>query len=87
MAEITKLSVPALVSTMMAVWFLSSSWAQYIGAFIAEHAGTETLGGQAVDPRAALETSLVVFNVIGWVGVGCGVFFFLLSFVWKRRAA
>jgi POT family proton-dependent oligopeptide transporter len=87
MAEITKLSVPALVSTMMAIWFLSSSWAQYIGAFIAEHAGTETLGGQAIDPRAALETSLGVFNVIGWVGVGSGVFFFLISYLWPRRAA
>jgi POT family proton-dependent oligopeptide transporter len=72
---------------MMAIWFLSSSWAQYIGAFIAEHAGTETLGGQAIDPRAALETSLGVFNVIGWVGVGSGVFFFLISYLWPRRAA
>jgi len=87
LSEITKLSVPALVSTMMAIWFLSSSWAQYLGAFIAEQAGTETIGGQVVDPRAALETSIGVFNAIGWVGVGCGVFFFLLSFILKRRTA
>ena len=86
LSEITKLSVPALVSTMMAIWFLSSSWAQYLGAFIAELAASETLGGQVVDPRAALETSLGVFNVIGWAGVGSGVLFFLLSFVWQRRA-
>ena len=85
LSEITKLSVPALVSTMMALWFLSSSWAQYIGAFIAEQAGTETLGGQVTDPRAALETSLGVFNAIGWVGVACGLLFFLLSFLWRRR--
>ena len=87
LSEITKLSVPALVSTMMAVWFLSSSWAQYLGAFIAEHAATETLGGQVVDPRAALETSLGVFQVIGWAGVASGLLFFALSFVWQRRTA
>lgn len=87
LSEITKLSVPALVSTMMAIWFLSSSWAQYIGAYIAELAGTETIGGQVVDPRAALETSIGVFNMIGWFGVGCGVFFFILSAVLKRRTA
>ena len=87
LSEITKLSVPALVSTMMAIWFLSSSWAQYIGAYIAELAGTETLGGRVVDPRAALETSLGVFNTIGWVGVASGVFFFLLSALLRRRSA
>ncbi len=85
LSEITKLSVPALVSTMMAIWFLSSSWAQYLGAFIAEYAASETLGGQVIDPRAALENSLSVFNVIGWAGVGSGVLFFLLSVIWKRR--
>ena len=85
LSEITKLSVPALVSTMMAIWFLSSSWAQYLGAFIAEQAGTETIGGQVVDPRAALDTSIGVFNAIGWVGVSCGIFFFLLSAILKRR--
>jgi POT family proton-dependent oligopeptide transporter len=84
LSEITKLSVPALVSTMMAVWFLSSSWAQYIGAFVAQTAGTETLGGRVIDPRLALETSIHVFNIIGWVGVGCGVFFFILHFLRPR---
>jgi len=87
LSQITRLSVPALVSTMMAIWFLSSSWAQYLGAFIAQQAGTETIGGRVVDPRAALETSLSVFNAIGWFGVGCGVFFFLLSLFFRRRTA
>ena len=87
LSEITKLSVPALVSTMMAIWFLSSSWAHYIAGYIAELAGTETIGGQVVDPRAALETSISVFNMIGWVGVACGVFFFLLSPLLRRRSA
>jgi POT family proton-dependent oligopeptide transporter len=86
LSEITKLSVPALLSTMMAIWFLSSSWAQYLGAFIAQMAGTETVGGQVLDPAAALRTSLSVFEIIGWVGVGSGLVFLGLSPVLRRWA-
>ncbi len=79
LSEMTKLSVPALISTMMAIWFLASSWAQYLGGFIAQMAGTETVGGQVVDPAAALRTSIEVFNWIGWIGVASGIVFFVLS--------
>jgi POT family proton-dependent oligopeptide transporter len=84
LSEITKLSVPSLVSTMMAIWFLSSSWAQYIGGFIAEMAGSETIGGKVVDPAAALANSLSVFQSIGWTGVACGIVFFALSPLLRR---
>jgi POT family proton-dependent oligopeptide transporter len=86
LSEITKLSVPALLSTMMAVWFLSSSWAQYLGGFIAAMAGTETVGGQVLDPALALRTSLSVFEIIGWVGVASGLVFLALSPVLRRWA-
>ena len=79
LSEITKLSPPMIVSFLMAVWFLSSSWAQYIGGWIAALAGTETVGGQVLDPARALATSIEVFNIIGWVGIGFGVLFFALS--------
>ncbi len=79
LSEMTKLSVPALLSTMMATWFLASSWAQYLAGFIAQMAGTETIGGQVLDPALALRTSLSVFQAIGWVGVGSGVVFLILS--------
>ena len=79
LSEMTKLSVPALVSTMMAIWFLASSWAQYLGGFIAQMAGTETIGGQVVDSALALRTSIEVFTWIGWIGVGSGIAFFVAS--------
>jgi POT family proton-dependent oligopeptide transporter len=79
LSEITKLSPPMIVSFLMAVWFLSSSWAQYIGGWIAALAGTETVGGQVLDPAAALASSLQVFNIIGWGGIAFGVLFFILS--------
>ena len=79
LSEITKLSPPVIVSFLMAVWFLSSSWAQYIGGWIAALAGTETVGGQVLDPAAALASSMEVFNIIGWGGIAFGVLFFILS--------
>ncbi len=86
LSEITKLSVPAIVSFMMAVWFLSSSIAQYIGGIIAGWAGTETVGGQVLDPQAALDTSIGVFRMLGYWGIGFGVAFILFSPLSKRWA-
>lgn len=84
LSQVTKLSVAAVASFMMAVWFLSSSIAQYVGGIIAGLAGTETVGGQVVDPAASLAASTRVFNMLGWWGVGLGVAFIALSFVVRR---
>ncbi|WP_439472514.1 peptide MFS transporter [Brevundimonas sp.] len=81
LSEITKLSVPSIVSFMMAVWFMASSIAHFIGGEIAKRAGTETVGGQVTNPEAALQTSLDTFQTIGLWGVGIGVAFILISFV------
>jgi POT family proton-dependent oligopeptide transporter len=86
LSEITKLSVARVVSFMMAVWFLASSIAQFVGGKIAGMMGTETVGGQVLDPHAALETSLKGFNQLGWAGVACGVVFVLASFFIKHWA-
>ena len=80
LSEITKLSVPSIVSFMMAVWFMASSIAHFVGGIIAGMAGTETVGGQVTNPEAALNTSLDMFNRLGWIGVGIGVAFILASF-------
>ena len=86
LSEITKLSPAVIVSTMMAVWFLASSWAQFIGGWIAGLAGSETVGGQVVDPALALKTSIGVFQTIGWWGIGFGVLFLALSPLLRRLA-
>jgi POT family proton-dependent oligopeptide transporter len=86
LSQITKLSVPSVVSFMMAVWFLSSSIAQYVGGFIASMAGTETVGGQVLDPSAALHSSVRIFNLLGLWGIGIGVAFIVMSFFIKHWA-
>jgi len=83
LSEITKLSMPAVVSFMMAVWFLASSIAQFVGGWIAGLAGTETVGGQVLDPGLALATSLDVFGKLGWGGMIIGVLFVVISFFIK----
>ena len=79
LSEVTKLAPPILVSTMMAVWFLANSGGLYAAAIIAQLAGTDTVGGQVLDPAKALATSLQVFGTIGWAGVALGVIFLVLS--------
>jgi POT family proton-dependent oligopeptide transporter len=86
LSEITKLSIAKVVSFMMAVWFLSSSVAQYVGGWIAGLAGTHTVGGQVTDPAASLAASLKVFNMLGLWGMGIGVGFVVLSFFIKHWA-
>ncbi|MDB5471938.1 MAG: transporter [Caulobacter sp.] len=86
LSEITKLSVAKVVSFMMAVWFLSSSVAQYVGSIIAGLIETETVGGQVLDKKAALIASLDVFGKLGWAGVAIGVLFVLISFLIKHWA-
>ena len=80
LSEITKLSVASMVSFMMAVWFMASAIAHFIGGEIAKRVGTETVGGEVTDPAAALQSSLETFNLIGLWGVGIGVGFIVISF-------
>jgi proton-dependent oligopeptide transporter, POT family len=86
LSEITKLSMPSVVSFMMAVWFLASSIAQFVGGKIAGLMGTETVGGQVLDPQGALATSLGGFNTLGQWGVGIGIGFIVISFLIKGWA-
>ena len=84
LSEVTKLSPAILLSTMVAVWFLSISWANAIGAQIAKLAGSETIGGQVLDHHASLVASNQIFLVIGWVAVAVGALFLALGPVLKR---
>ncbi|MDQ0464562.1 POT family proton-dependent oligopeptide transporter [Caulobacter ginsengisoli] len=86
LSQITKLAPPVLVSTMMAVWFLSSSWAQFVGAKIAALTASETVGGQVLDPGAALQSSIQVFLTIGLIGIGVGVLFLIAAPFLKHLA-
>lgn len=84
LSQMTKLSPLGVVSFMMAVWFLAVAIAQWVGGKIAGLTATETVGGQVLDPAAALATSLKVFNIIGLVAIGIGILFLILS-PWLKK--
>ena len=81
---ITKLSPGAVVSFMMAGWFLSSAFAQYVGGVIAQFTAAETVAGQVLDPAAALATYTQVFWSLGVVAIGIGILLGIASF-WLKR--
>jgi POT family proton-dependent oligopeptide transporter len=86
LSQMTKLSAPAVVSTIMAVWFLASSWAQYLGGMVANLTATETVAGQVLDPKGALETYSSVFQTIGIWAIGLGILLAIAS-PWLKKLA
>lgn len=79
LSQMTKLATATLISTLMAVWFLSSAWAQWIGALIAQMTATETVAGQVLNAQVSLETYVAVFYQIGIVAIACGIVLMLIS--------
>jgi len=79
LSQMTRLAPVAVGSTIMATWFLASSWAQYLGGFVAQMTATETVAGQVLDPQKALQTYVQVFGEIGMWGVGIGLGLIVLS--------
>ena len=79
LSMITKLSAAAVVSTMMAIWFLASAWAQWLGGVLAQMTATETVAGAVLDPAASLATYVSVFQSVGFWAVGVGLALIVLS--------
>jgi POT family proton-dependent oligopeptide transporter len=84
LSQMTKLSPAAMVSFVMAVWFMAVSIAGKVGGFVAGLTATETVGGQVLDPAAALARSLVVFNWIGAIAMAVGLGFLALAPILKK---
>jgi POT family proton-dependent oligopeptide transporter len=84
LSMITKLSPAAVVSFMMAGWFMSSAFAHYVAGIIAQFTASATVAGQVVDPQKALESYGNVFSSIGVVAIIIGVGLAAASF-WLKR--
>ena len=84
LSQMTKLSPLHMVSFVMAVWYMALAMANLFGGWIAAIAATETIGGQVLNPAAAMAQSLLVFKVIGLAAIGLGVVFLILSPLLKK---
>ena len=79
LSEMTKLAPARMISTVMAVWFLASSAAEWLAGNVARLTQAETVGGRVLDPGKALATYTHVFQTIGLWGAGAGVLLLALS--------
>ena len=84
LSQMTKLSPLSIVSFVMAVWYMALAMANWLASKIAGIASSETVGGQVLDPAAAMVQSLLVFKIIGLVSIGIGVLFLALSPILKK---
>lgn len=84
LSMITKLSPAAIVSFMMAGWFFAGATANFVAGQIAKLTASDTVAGQVLNPKAALETYSNVFWDIGLWAVVLGVLLGASSFYLKR---
>ncbi|GJM01735.1 MAG: peptide ABC transporter [Rhodomicrobium sp.] len=86
LSQMTKLATATLISTLMAVWFLSSAWAQWLGALVAKLTASKTVAGQVLDPAHSLARYVEVFYEIGLYAIGLGVLLMLFSKLLNKLA-
>ena len=69
----SRLSVPGVVGMMMGCWFLASAAGNYVSGTIAAMTGSATVGGEVVDPAAALQTYMDVYQTAGLYSIVVGL--------------
>jgi proton-dependent oligopeptide transporter, POT family len=77
---VTKLAPAKIVGFVMGFWFLSSAIAHQAGKWIANEATSD----KDATAEQTLAVSLGVFNNVGLVAIGCGVFLLVLSPIIKK---
>ena len=84
LSMVTRLSVARVGGMMMGVWFLSSSFAAYMGGMIA---GAMAIGGDGSDVSLGVESLVVytsVFEKLAMLAVGLGLLLIVVS-PWLAR--
>src|SRR5690606_4963588 len=84
LSMITKLSPMAVVSFMMAGWFLSSAFAHHVAGVIATSTASDAVAGQVLDPPSSLESYREVVWSVGLVSIILRVLLGIASF-WVKR--
>lgn len=87
LSMVTKLSPAKIAGLMMGTWFLSSSFAQYLGGLIAALTGVsdETGAGVAPAPEVSVHVYGNVFGAVALIAVVVGLGLTLLSRTLARR--
>jgi POT family proton-dependent oligopeptide transporter len=84
LSAVTQLSVPRLVSLMMGAWFLGTSYSEVLAAQLGKLSSIDHVSAGTLDTASALAGYQYLFGLLFWIGLGCGLFFLLLSPLLKR---
>lgn len=84
LSAITKLSPGKMVGLMMGMWFLASSYGQYLAGIIGSLMAIPTDTGPTLSPAESLPIYTDVFRKIALVAAASGVLLFMLSPILKK---
>lgn len=86
LSAITKLAPVKMVGLMMGLWFLASSYGQYLAGLIGSWMAIpeDAVSGKLMPPAQSIVLYSSVFEMIAWVSIGCGVLLALLAPVLNR---
>jgi len=79
LSAVTQLSVPRVVSLMMGAWFLGTSYSEVLAAQLGKLSVVERVIGADLDVAAAMAGYQGLFELLFWIGLGCGIFLLLLT--------
>jgi len=84
LSAITKLSPGKMVGLMMGMWFLASSYGQYLAGLIGSWMAIPTDAGTKLSPAESLPIYTDIFGKIALVAAACGILLFLMSPILKK---
>lgn len=86
LSAITTLSPPKMVGIMMGMFFLASSYGQYLAGLIGTLMAipNQNIAGKPMAAVASLQVYADVFGKIAIVSIGCGLLLLLLS-PWLKK--
>jgi POT family proton-dependent oligopeptide transporter len=86
LSAITKLAPAKMVGLMMGLWFLASSYGQYLAGLIGSWMAIpeDAVSGKLMPPAQSIVLYSGVFEMIAWVSIGCGLLLALLAPVLSR---
>ena len=86
LSAITQLSPPKMVGLMMGIWFLASSYGQYLAGIIGSLMAipSDAATGKSMTAIESLAIYTNIFSKIAWVSAGCGVLLLAIS-PWLKK--
>ena len=84
LSAVTKLSIGNVVGVSMGTWFLATALSETLSTRIGRIAAIDTSEGAVADVASALATYTELYYMLMWIGIGTGVFMFVISPILKR---